>query len=192
MGSRFLIIVTLAVAAVLACGAEEREVSSSPPVPTEPIDVSGSYEVKGVTTELRSGATRDIQGMLILAQTGNAYTASFHMNTLYPTADGTLPAEVVGQGDGTIEGNELTGTAEIQLIFGIVPGAAAQFPLAPRIYGPRLVSASSGSITADGTLSFETTNEGAEGEEYPPTRTTVSGARVPSDWAKPGGRKPGD
>ncbi len=190
MGARLPIIVGVAAAIALGCGAEEPTASSSPQTPQAPIDVSGSYQVKGTTTELRTGHERDIEGMLILSQTGDRYTASFHLSTLYPTQDGTLPAEVVGQGEGRIEGREMSGRAETQLIFGIVPGAAAQFPLAPRIYGPRLVSSSSGEVKPDGTLVFETTNEGAEGEDYPPTRTVVTGHSVPSDWAKPGGREP--
>jgi hypothetical protein len=60
----------------------------------------------------------------------------------------------------------------------MVPGEAGRFPLAPRVYGPRLVSHSKGTIESDGTLVFESRNEAASGASYAPTRTTLRGVRV--------------
>ena len=42
--------------------------------------------------------------MLILAQTGDDYRVSFHLTTMYPTEEGMLPAEVVGSGQGSVDG----------------------------------------------------------------------------------------
>jgi hypothetical protein len=184
MHARALSIIPLALVLLLACG----ERAAEPSAPAEPIDVTGSYKVDGVTTELESGARRDIGGMLILTQEGDGYTAKFHLNTMYPTPDGIMPADVVGQGEGTIDGRALSGSAETQLIFGIVPGEAANFPMAPRIYGPRLVSRSSGEIDPEGNLEFVSENEAAPGEAYPATRTTLRGARVETDWTRDAAR----
>jgi hypothetical protein len=166
---------------LFACGGDRQ---ANPQVAEAPIDVTGSYEVHGVTTELESGARRDIGGMLILTQDGDTYSAKFHLNTMYPTPDGILPADVVGQGEGKIEGRNLSGTAETQLILGIVPGEAGDFPMAPRIYGPRLISRSSGGVDDDGNLEFVSENEAAPGEAYPATRTALRGSRVATDWAR--------
>jgi hypothetical protein len=182
-------VVTLVSALLLACGSEREVTSPVVDEPVEPIDLTGSYKVSGVTIELESGARRDIGGMLILTQEGDAYSAKFHLSTMYPTPDGILPADVVGQGEGRIEGRKLSGSAETQLIFGIVPGEAGNFPMAPRIYGPRLVSRSTGGIDADGKLEFVSENAAAPGEAYPATRTTLEGSRVETDWTRGAARE---
>ena len=83
-----------------------------------------------------------------------------------------------------VPGTRLSGQSETQLIFGIVPGEAGNFPMAPRIYGPRVVSKSSGTIDAEGNLEFTSENEAAAGEAYPATRTTLKGSRIATDWKR--------
>jgi len=161
-------------AALLACGAETEPALS----PDETVDLSGSWRVRGLTTEVDSGESRDIEGTLILAQQGNEYTASFHLTTNLPTPDGFMPADVVGNGSGTIEGRQFEGSAKTQLIMGLVPGEAGRFPFAPRSYGPRLLSRSKGEVRANGTLTFVSENTGLEGETYAATRTRLTGKRV--------------
>jgi hypothetical protein len=159
----------------LSC-AEERPSAPSRELP--PLHLSGSYRVQGLTREVGSDQSRDIQGMLILAEADLEYSVSFHLTTMYPSQDGVLPAEVVGSGKGSVSGRSLQGSAATQLILGMVPGEAGRFPLAPRVYGPRLVSRSTGTIEDDGTLVFESRNEAAPGVSYRATRTTLRGVRV--------------
>lgn len=169
----------VAAASLLACGPAEEATTPAPAEPVEehPIDLTGAWQVYGETVDIGGGNTRAIQGMLILEQDGDRYSASFHLTTNLPTDDGVLPAEVVGHGSGSIDGRRLEGDSETQLIMGMVPGEAGRFPLAPRAYGPRLASTSTGEVLADGTLSFSSENTGVDGGRYRPTRTTLTGVR---------------
>jgi hypothetical protein len=181
---RRLPLVFAIVLGLVACGPGP-EVEAPPQAAQQPASIAGSYEMEGMTVEKESGAKRKISGTIVMAQEGSQYTASFHLTTTYPTGDGPLPADVIGSSEGTIEGSKLEGSARTQLMMATVPGVDPQFAFVPRWVGPRLVSKASGQIAADGTLTLETENEPAEGEQYPPTRTTLRGKRLPPEATPP-------
>ncbi len=160
-----------------ACGPEAepgaRGEAAVPPTP-----ISGMYEVSGVTVATRTGDKREISGKIILAQDGDAYTATYSLTTLYPVGAETLPAEVIGKGEGTIDGRKLEGTAATQLVIAMVPGIDPAFAFVPRTVTTRLVSKSVTTIADDGTVMITIENQPAEGEQYAPSITTLRGRRV--------------
>jgi hypothetical protein len=158
-----------------ACG--EPQVSAPPPDDAVP-HIAGTYRVEGITTVIGTELSREISGTVILAQEGGEYTATFDLATNYPGPDGALPAEVVGTGEGRIQGSSLKGTASTQIVASRVPGLDPGFTLVPPSFGVRVVSTAEGTVQGDGTLAFQLENRGAEGEDYVPTRTTVTGVRI--------------
>jgi hypothetical protein len=159
-----------------ACG--EPSDRPSPGVSSQPPPVSGMYQVEGTTTEVESGNSRPIRGSIILSQKGDSYSASFHLKTSYPGPDGNVDAEVIGTGEGRVEGDRLLGSAETQILPAAAPGVDTKFPFVAQLYGPRLVSESVATLKQDGSIVIEIENRGAEGEQYAPTRTRVSGQRA--------------
>jgi hypothetical protein len=91
---------------------------------------------------------------------------------------------VVGTGDGSVVAGTLLGTSETQLVVSTVPGVDPRFAFIPRIVGLRLTSNTSAEFLADGTVIMKVENSPAEGEEYTPTRTLLTGKRI-ADSAKP-------
>lgn len=160
-----------------------------PAVEIEAKPIAGQYEVSGTTIETATGSKREIAGTVILAEDGDRYTATFHLNTRFEGASGIMPAEVIGQGSGRIEGRELHGKAETQLVISTVPGIDPAFAFIPRTTSTRLVSNSVTSIAADGSVVIQIENEPAKGEDYAPSRTTLRGARVGASLVG-GGRLP--
>jgi hypothetical protein len=146
----------------------------------EAVPIAGMYEVTGVTVVRESGHKREIAGTVILAADRGTYTATFNLNTTYPGADQALPAEVIGKGEGTIEGRTLRGRAETQLVMATVPGIDPGFAFVPRMVSARIASNTTATVAVDGTVSIEIENEPAQGSEYAPTRTTLHGSRVSS------------
>src|SRR5262245_44823857 len=127
-------------AALFACGgAEEREVAAEET--GEEIPIPGMYKVEGVTVDKASGERRDISGMVILAVDGDSYTATFHLATTFP-GSGTEPvaAEVIGKGEGKVEGRKLPGTAHTQVVVASVPGVDPNFAFIPRQVSTRIIS----------------------------------------------------
>jgi len=163
-------------ALALACSEELPAVSSPPPPDAVPI--SGMYEVSGVTVDLASRDERKITGRVVLNQDGTTYTATFDLETLFPTAHGRLEADVVGSGSGSVEGRTLTGSAETQVILSTVPGIDPAFAFVPRTTTKRIVSQSITNVADDGTVHVEIDSRPAEGEQYSPTHTTLRGTRV--------------
>lgn len=159
---------------VLACDRAPEPAAS--PLPAAPI--GGMYEVRGVTVSSAGGHRREIAGTIILAENGDAYTATFDLHTTYPGAEEALPAEVIGKGEGTIEGRTLRGIAQTQLVMATVPGIDPGFAFVPRMVSTRITSSSVATLGADGSLAVEIENQPAAGEEYAPTRTTLRGQRV--------------
>ena len=100
------------------------------------------YSVAGVTTETASGHQRKLSGTIILAEEGPRYTATFNLTTTYPGGEQSLPAEVIGKGEGTIEGRTLKGTSHTQLVVATVPGVDPGFAFIPRMVSTRIVSTS--------------------------------------------------
>lgn len=160
-----------------ACGGES-QVASAPPEAAR-TSIAGTYRVQGLTTVIGSDASRAISGTLIVAQEGEAYTATFDLQTDYPAPGGAVRADVIGTADGTIEGTALEGTARTQIVAARVPGLDPGFTLVPPSFGVRVVSTARGTVNDDGSIEFQLENRAAEGEEYTPTRTVVRGVRAP-------------
>lgn len=147
----------------------------------------GSYRVSGQTTDIRSGDTRHIEGIVVLSESREGYyTAKSDLETQYPSEGGPVDAHVIGTGTGRPSGDAVVGTAETQLVLGAVPGLGAEFALAPRSVGPRLLSTWTAKFRRDGSLVVEVENRGEAGENYSPTRTKLKGTRIdPSEGAAP-------
>ncbi|MDJ0848275.1 MAG: hypothetical protein QNK04_07865 [Myxococcota bacterium] len=144
----------------------------------ETVPIAGLYEVRGVTVAVESGHKREIAGTIILAEEGGHYTSTFNLTTTYPGAEEALPAEVIGKGDGTIEGRTLKGTAQTQLVMATVPGIDPGFAFVPRMVSTRIQSTTVATVSPDGTVNVQIENEPVAGEQYAPTRTTLNGRRV--------------
>lgn len=176
MSLRLWSILCVIPAVLFACGAEEL-----PPVDAAPAaPISGRYEVEGITVDIATGSQRDISGTVILSENGNSYTATFDLDTVFPTPEGQFQAEVIGEGAGTIEGRTLTGHAKTQVIISSVAGVDPRFAFIPRRTTTRIVSKSTTTIAPDGSVEIQIENEPSEGENYSPTRTTLRGVRVSS------------
>jgi hypothetical protein len=173
-----------AAALLAACGSE---VQTPAPVATAgPVQLAGTYEVRGSTRVVGASETREIEGTVILAQEGDAYTATFNLQTLYPSEGGPVTAEVIGRGDGTIAGRSLEGSARTQILASRVQGLDPKFTLVPPAFSVRIVSSTRGEIKPDGRLSIEIESKGAEGErEYVPTHTTLHGRRIAAQADRP-------
>jgi hypothetical protein len=176
VGRTIATVMCVTAALAMACSDQTPPVSSKPPV--APLPIAGMYEVSGVTVDLESGNERKISGKIILNQQGETYTATFALDTLFPTERGNLEAEVIGTGTGKIDGRTLTGSAETQLIVSTVPGIDPGFAFVPRTTTRRIVSASVTTVAEDGSVQVEIESNPAQGEVYSPTRTTLRGTRV--------------
>ena len=172
---RFILPVLAAAALALACD-QQADVASSPP--SAPADIGGTYEVKGVTVETESGSERKISGTIVLTQDGDSFTSSVSLDTRYPSEGGSLDAEVIGTGEGRINGSKLEGSTDVQLVLATVAGVDTQFAFIPRIVGPRISSSFTGEVAEDGSTELKIENRAVEGETYSPTRTTLRGVRV--------------
>ena len=175
MEIRALLIASLA---LFACGAPERELPGEG-AEGEEVPIPGMYRVQGATIDNATGEKRDISGTVILAIEGDDYTATYHLTTTFPgTATDPVAAEVIGKGEGRVDGRTLTGTAHTQLVVATVPGVDPNFAFIPRQVSTRLVSDSVTTIARDGSVAIQTDSRGEAGEEYSPTRTTLRGSRI--------------
>ncbi|UCE86565.1 MAG: hypothetical protein JSU66_02175 [Deltaproteobacteria bacterium] len=170
------ILPSAAAALVLAWGAAPA--AGQPADATGSIDFSGMYEVKGMTVVRATGERRAIKGTIILAQEGNTYTSTFSLTTLFPFVEATMEADVIGTGEGKVDGRTLSGIAKTQIVMSTVPGIDPGFAFVPRTVGPRLVSANVGRLEDDGSITIEIENAPAPGETYVPTHTTLRGVRI--------------
>jgi len=164
----------------LLAGALLLPVAAHAEEPTTPAEDpwSGTYDVTGLTVDQKSGDTRRIEGHVVLTRKGDGWTAAAQLKTDYPTVGGPIHTDVIGNGDGTLQGGRLAGTAHTQLVIQTVPGVDTDFAYIPRVVGPRLVSDWTARLERDGALVVELANRGEEGEDYVPTRTTLKGRRV--------------
>ena len=158
------------------------EVSSAPagpvPVKARP-NFSGAYRVSGKTIEKGTMNSRPLEGTIILVQEGDAYTATFDLQTVLPTPEGpSAHAQVVGKGDGTVKGAGLEGTATTQIVWAAVPGVDSQFAFVPKRFGPRLASESKARLQPDGSILIEIDSRGVGGSPYVPTHTMLRGVRM--------------
>ncbi len=149
--------------------------------PATEISVSGTYYVDGLTVEESSGVEREISGSVILVETEGEYTATFHLSTVFPAPGGAVRSDVIGNGQGLLEGGLLEGTAETQIVAAAIPGVDPKFAFIPRTVSTRIVSTTVGRIEDDGTLTIEIVSVPAEGETYVATRTSLRGSRIPAD-----------
>ena len=125
-----------------------------------------------------SRKTRQISGTIILAEEAGRYTSTFDLDTVLPSADGPMHAEVIGEGEGTVSGHTLSGTARTQLVVSSTPNVDPGFVFVPRRVGTRIVSKTTATLLDDGTISIEIESDPAAGEKYAPTRTTLKGSYV--------------
>ena len=159
-----------------ACSDDTASVSAAP---AQGKVVAGTYEVSGETESLVRDERRRVAGTVILAVEGDHYTTTFDLKTTFPGRDEELTADVIGSGDGRVEGGTLTGTAEMQLIVSTVPGVDTRFAFIPRIVGARVQSASVATFDADGRIHVEIDNTAAVGEDnYQATRTILEGKLI--------------
>lgn len=180
--TRFALVPILA---ALACGPGSEPPATTPPGADPASDapsISGVYAIEGETVEVESGQERAIMGRLVLAQEGRRYRSTFDLETRYPTRDGPVRADVIGNGEGSIDDEGLHGQAETQLVMASVPGVDTSFAFVPRTLGPRIVSTTVGRFQ-EGILVIEIESQGLPGEEYPRTRTTLRGRRLTDDLA---------
>jgi hypothetical protein len=177
MDTRRLVTV-LCTAPFFAIACERESLTTSESAAANAAPITGMYEVSGETVETATRDKREISGKVVLTEDGANYTATFHLSTAFPAGEGVLPAEVIGQGSGTIDGRELTGVSETQIVVTTVPGIDPAFAFIPRTTTTRIVSNSTATFAADGSVVIELTNKPAEGESYAPSRTTLRGSRV--------------
>lgn len=174
----------LAVLSISSAGGCGEQRDAEPAAPTGPIEVSGLYEVSGTTTDPGRDEKRRITGTIVVVQDSDAYTATYELQTTWPSDDGSTSAHVLGFGEGTIEGDRLVGTTHTRLVIATVPGVDAGFAYVPSSVTKALVSDSVSTVGPDGSISIDLQNRGVEGEDYRPTRTRMTGRRV-ADYPTP-------
>jgi hypothetical protein len=145
-----------------------------------PVQLAGLWKVEGATVEKDNEANRrTISGTVVLSQEGNRYTSTFTMKTVLPTPEGaSVDTDVIGKGEGEIQGRILRGTAHTQLVMATVPGVDTGFAFVPRQVSTRIVSSVKGEVKRDGTLALEIESSPEAGEVYRPTRTQLTGRRA--------------
>jgi hypothetical protein len=172
----------IALTALVACGPGAENGSATAPVgagpPVGEQNLGGLYDVSGLTTELDSGDQREIAGTIIISQDGDRYDSTFSLRTMFPTPSGPLPAEVIGRGEGQVDGLVMTGRAETQIVLSTVPGVDSSFAYVPRRVSERIVSSSVARVTEDGQVTIEIRSEPGESSSYARTSTILKGERV--------------
>jgi hypothetical protein len=145
----------------------------------DPVPISGLYDVAGFTRPVKGpDRGRKIAGTLTLQEDAGHYTATFKLETTFPGAEDPVQADVIGSGDGTVDGRTLRGTTKTQLVVSTVPGVDTDFAFIPRMVGARVVSTSVTVINPDGSVVIELENRPDEGDDYTPTTTRLTGHRV--------------
>jgi len=169
------ILALLATAVWAACGAEPRQ-----PPESAPRDYSGSYEVRGHTVDVQTGAERAIAGTIVLVHDLEAsrYKSTYEFRTTWPTQQGDIPAHIVGFSQGVVSGDRLEGDAHTQLLVSEQPGSGAGQVYVPETVTAVIESDTVSTITPDGEMTVELENRGAAGADYRPTRTHLEGRRV--------------
>lgn len=169
-----------ALALVIACGSGDRPNAEKTAEPRPAAPLSGSYRVSGTTVDRTTGAERSVSGTLIVIAEDDSYTSTFDLSTTLHLSGTPQRAELVGRGEGRVDGRHLTGTAETQLIVALVPGVDAGFGLLPRMATTRILNRSDATVADDGSVTIEIESSPAPGEDYAPTRTRLRGRRVSS------------
>jgi len=159
-----------------ACERADEHAAPTADVAAAPVTISGTWRVEGVTVEKASGKTRQISGTIILAEEGGKYHSTFDLETMLPTEGGPTHADVIGEGEGSVAGRMLTGTAHTQIVIAGAPNVDPSFAFVPRRVGTRIVSTTKGTLAEDGSISLEIESEPAPGQTYAATRTTLKGS----------------
>ena len=173
---------------LLLCFAVACEPSTETPAPevdATPMEISGRYELSGVTTTPGSDQSRKISGVMLIQQDGDQYSASFQFKTNFPGEGPPVDADVIGVGEGQLKGAYFVGEARTQIVISSVPGVDTGFAFIPRMVSTRIVSTSVGEFGPGGTLKLEIESRAAEGEDYVATRTQMSGVRVEESFKSP-------
>lgn len=144
----------------------------------EPIEVTGRYQMSGVTTTPGSDLKRKLSGIMRIEQAGQLYKASYEFKTKFPGEGAPMDADVIGVGEGKVDGRSITGSARTQIVVSSVPGVDTGFAFAPRRVSARIVSTTTGEFEADGLLVIEIESHADKGETYQSTRTRMRGRRI--------------
>jgi hypothetical protein len=177
--SRLVICMGVTAALLAACG--EREAPPPSAAPAEAMPLAGAYDVAGATVDRATGSERGLSGRLVVSTHGDTYDVTFELSTTLVGSGEPQRAQLIGNGDGTIDARTLTGTAQTQLIVALVPGVDAGFGMMPRGVTARLRNRSVATIAPDGSVEIEIESDPAPGEtQYAPTRTTLRGRRLPT------------
>lgn len=177
MQIRFLCAAALAL--IVGCGdapSSTPDIDAAPPADALPL--SGTYQVSGTTVDTATGSERGVSGTIVVKADGDTYDTTFALATTLHGGGEPQKAELIGQGEGTIEGRTLIGTAKTQLIVALVPGVDAGFGMLPRVVTSRILNSSEASIDPDGSVRIEIESEPAPGEDYAATRTILRGRRI--------------
>jgi hypothetical protein len=176
----FLLVAWTASPLLLAgCGEGERAAAPEAGFAARGADpFSGTYRVRGLTTDVEHGDTRRIEGIVVITQKEGVYSTNADLETKYPSEGGPVDAQVIGTGTAERLLATLRGTSETQLVMSTVPGVDTAFAWVPRTVGPRLVSTWEARFRRDGTLVVDIRNEPAEGVQYSPTKTVLYGTRI--------------
>ncbi len=161
-----------------------------PALGAETPDLAGIYELKGETTVEGSPDRLSISGKLIIRQNGVNCTTVVEAAMRRTTGEsGPVSAALLGSGEFTIAGADLTGTAELQSLVSEVPELDVAVPFAPRRAGPVLDATVAGKLIKDGVIEMRIhstlTGEGftlPEGRKTVVTATRV--ARRPTELKK--------
>jgi hypothetical protein len=170
----------LAVAFVLllasGCDSSTPETTSAPAM--KPIEVTGRYQMSGVTTTPGSDLKRKISGIMRIEQAGSLYKASYEFKTKFPGEGGSMDADVIGVGEGRVDGRSISGSARTQIVVSSVPGVDTGFAFAPRRVSARIVSTTTGEFDSEGILVIEIHSSAQQGESYQATHTRMRGRRI--------------
>ena len=143
-----------------------------------PIEVTGRYQMSGVTTTPGSDLKRKISGLMRIEQAGELYKASYEFKTKFPGEGAPMDADVIGVGEGKVDGRSITGSAHTQIVVSSVPGVDTNFAFAPRKVSARIVSTTTGEFDPEGMLVIEIESHADQGETYQATRTRMRGRRI--------------
>ena len=134
-------------------------------------EASGTYEVSGVTVQANNGRLREISGTIWLRVDGPRYAVEFNLDTTVP--DSEKPAQVTGTGSGMIVGGVFTG-ATAEEISGTNPETGEPLETG----GLKIVSTSRAHFDESGVFEIQLQNAPAEGQDYSPSITGLSGRRT--------------
>jgi hypothetical protein len=138
--------------------------------------VGGAWEVRGTITDVGSGDRRHVAGTVVIDQEDDRFRSTFHLIGTLDTPQGRRRAEVVGRGEGKVEGRVITGTVDSNVVTARLGGAGGVVPFVPKEWGPRTHNTVLGRLNDDGSVTFELhTPQQADGTGA--THTVIHGVR---------------